>query len=159
MKKQIVKAMQTKFEDVIYITLNDEVDKESLKSSSGSSSTKSSSSNSSTIGRQARAFISKSYPTDNVVLKIQDFDGPIELLYELLVRDGHTQQNLAVCLNEFVKRKIVDDYYSVGICKLRSSVKLVESLPRFKLFRLLLAHLEHQDLTSQIFFRILVSRF
>ena len=30
MKKQIVKAMQTKFEDVIYITLNEDVDKESI---------------------------------------------------------------------------------------------------------------------------------
>lgn len=30
MKKQIVKAMQTKFEDVIYISLNEEIDKDSI---------------------------------------------------------------------------------------------------------------------------------
>ena len=44
------------------------------------------------------------HPTDNVVLKIQDFDGPIELLYELLVRDGRYD------IRTFPLAQITDQY-------------------------------------------------
>lgn len=33
-------------------------------------------------------FYEKSHPSDNIILNIEDFSGPIELLYELIIRDG-----------------------------------------------------------------------
>ncbi|MDE7071249.1 MAG: segregation/condensation protein A [Clostridia bacterium] len=33
-------------------------------------------------------FYEKSHPANNIILNIQDFSGPIELLYELIIRDG-----------------------------------------------------------------------
>ena len=33
-------------------------------------------------------FYEKNHPANNIILNIQDFSGPIELLYELIIRDG-----------------------------------------------------------------------
>ena len=49
-------------------------------------------------------FYEKSHPANNLILNIQDFSGPIELLYELIIRDGRYD------IKTFPLAQITDSY-------------------------------------------------